>query len=191
MPIAKNNSLVLILALSVISIFCIGILYKAQFFEIYKKKCHKNINKGLKNVLLEAFFMTPVLILLVYHFVPELLFYHLKTNFNAWVILWVIYPIFSAFPQEVIFRVFIFERYKLLLPNRNHRIILSCFTFAFLHIIFRNWQAVLISFLASLVFCFTYLKYRSVFLVTVEHSCFGLIAYTTGLGYYFDSSFID
>jgi membrane protease YdiL (CAAX protease family) len=120
-----------------------------------------------------------------------MLFYHPKEDIKIWMSLWFIYPIFSALPQEIIYRTFIFKRYKYLLPNVNHRLILSCLAFGFLHIIFLNWQAVLLSTCASVIFCKTYMRYKSLLLVTIEHSFLGLIAYTTGIGYYFDSSLIS
>ncbi|WP_052379793.1 MULTISPECIES: CPBP family intramembrane glutamic endopeptidase [unclassified Pseudoalteromonas] len=86
-------------------------------------------------------------------------------------------PAIFCVTPEVIYRTFIFKRYKSLLPNINQRVILSSLAFGFLHIVFRNWQAVVLLILASIIFCNTYVKSKSVFLVTLEHSCFGLIAY--------------
>lgn len=190
-PLAKDNSIFLMFTLCIIALLCIHVLIKSKLHTLKKFLFTQGLNKSTKILVIRALILAPLLIMTLIVLNSGILFYHPKENLTVWFSLWLIYPLFSALPQEVIYRTFIFKRYKSLLPNINQRVILSCLAFGFLHIVFRNWQAVVLSILASIIFCNTYVKSKSVFLVTLEHSCFGLIAYTTGIGYYFDSSLIS
>jgi len=57
--------------------------------------------------------------------------------------------------------------------------------FAFAHILFRNWVAVIGSFVAGLLWATTYLKSRSLLVVSIEHALYGNFVFTLGIGYYF------
>ncbi|MFD2167968.1 CPBP family intramembrane glutamic endopeptidase [Thalassotalea euphylliae] len=117
---------------------------------------------------------------------PETLFYMPINWPYSWLLLLLLYPVFSAFPQEVIFRTFLFHRYKRIIPNKEHRVLMSSVLFGFAHIIYGNWVAVLLSAAAGYCFCQTYVMSRSTLLVALEHSLWGIWIFTLGLGQYFD-----
>lgn len=57
--------------------------------------------------------------------------------------------------------------------------------FGYVHIVFGNLLAVVFTVIGGLLFAYTYLKSRSVFLVSVEHAVYGNALYTFGLGRFF------
>ncbi len=122
------------------------------------------------------------LIILIYD--DSLLFNLLINKPDLWVLLLVIYPIFSVFPQEIIYRSFFFARYKKIF--RHSRLIwMSALSFSFAHIIFLNFFAVFFTFVGGLFFALSYGRTRSLFLVVAEHSIYGIFLYTIGYGEFF------
>ena len=100
-------------------------------------------------------------------------------------ILFIAYPVISALPQEFIFCSFFFERYKAFFKNEWAIVIASAIVFAYAHVLFINWVAPLLSFIAGLIFAMTYQKTKSLALVTIEHGLYGNYLFLVGLGWYF------
>jgi membrane protease YdiL (CAAX protease family) len=61
----------------------------------------------------------------------------------------------------------------------------SAAAFAFLHIIFRNWIAVALTFAGGLLFAARYAETDSLFTSSFEHTLYGCWLFTIGLGQYF------
>jgi membrane protease YdiL (CAAX protease family) len=97
------------------------------------------------------------------------------------------YPILSALPQEFIFCSFFMKRYGHLFRHDWLKILVSAIVFGYAHMLFINWVAPVFSFFGGLVFAYTYLKTRSLSLVTIEHSLYGNSIFLAGIGYYFYS----
>lgn len=119
-------------------------------------------------------------------FLPrEQLFYLPLQKTGLWMLIMIFYPIWSAFTQEVIYRGFYFHRYKSLFKSEYHAVIINGILFGILHIIFRNWIAVLGSTIIGLVWASSYIKHRSILMASVEHAIVGNYLFTIGLGNYF------
>jgi membrane protease YdiL (CAAX protease family) len=116
---------------------------------------------------------------------PERLFYIPRENPKLLLFLLFFYPVFSALPQEFIFCTFFFQRYKVFFTTQNARILASALVFAYAHVLFINPVAPTLSFIAGLIFASTFAKTRSLALVTIEHSMYGLVLCAVGLGWYF------
>lgn len=99
----------------------------------------------------------------------------------------VLYPLLSVLPQEFLFRAFFFHRYQPLFGEGAGIVLASALAFGFVHIIFGNWLAVVLSFFGGLLFATTYRLNRSMPLVWLEHALFGNLIFTIGLGRYFSS----
>jgi membrane protease YdiL (CAAX protease family) len=97
----------------------------------------------------------------------------------------VAYPIFSVFPQELVYRTFIFRRYERLFARRATMILASGIAFAFAHIVFHNAAAPLLTLPGGLLFAYRYQKTRSLTLVTIEHALYGIVAFSVGLHRFF------
>lgn len=100
-------------------------------------------------------------------------------------ILFMIYPILSAFPQEIIFCSFFFRRYRVYFKSEWSMKLASTIIFAFAHVLFINWIAPFLSLIAGAIFASTYSKSKSLALVTIEHGLYGNYLFFVGLGWYF------
>jgi len=119
-------------------------------------------------------------------FLPkEQLFYLPINKTKLWILIMIFYPIWSAFTQEVIYRGFYFHRYISLFKSEKQAIILNGILFGLLHIIFRNWIAVIGATIIGMVWASNYVKHRSILMVSLEHAIVGNYLFTIGLGYYF------
>jgi len=96
-----------------------------------------------------------------------------------------LYPIWSAYPQELIYRTFFFERYKDIFFKKWLMILANSILFGFLHIIFGNWVSVLGATIIGFIFSLTYSKHQSLLAVATEHAIIGDIVFTIGLGQFF------
>lgn len=104
---------------------------------------------------------------------------------GLYVLVMLLYPVLSAFPQELIYRSFFFQRYASILPHAWAMIAVNSAAFAFLHILYHNAVAVGLSLLAGGLLSNTYAKSRSLVLVSLEHALYGCAALTLGLGEFF------
>jgi membrane protease YdiL (CAAX protease family) len=97
----------------------------------------------------------------------------------------VAYPIFSVYPQGLLYRAFFFERYATLFPGKWVMILASAAAFAFLHIVFRNSLAVALTFAGGLLFAWRYAETASLATSSFEHALYGCWLFTVGLGPFF------
>lgn len=97
----------------------------------------------------------------------------------------VLYPIISALPQELIFCSFFFKRYERFFGSGYKMVFFSALVFAYAHCLYINPVAPTLSFFGGLIFASTYLKTKSLALVTIEHGLYGNFLFLVGLGYYF------
>jgi uncharacterized protein len=102
-----------------------------------------------------------------------------------WVVVVLLYPLVSALPQEVIFRVFFFHRYRSLFPDPRLMMLVSAGAFALAHLELGNLPALGLSFLGGLLFASTFGTTRSLPIVSLEHGLWGDWLFTVGLGVYF------
>ncbi|HQT67877.1 MAG TPA: CPBP family intramembrane metalloprotease [Acetobacteraceae bacterium] len=102
-----------------------------------------------------------------------------------WLAIMLLYPLLSVWPQEMIYRQLLFRRYGALFSDRWSVILASAIAFGFAHIIFRNPVAVLLTLIGGLLFAHSYDRHRSLGLVWFEHSLYGCLIFTIGLGRFF------
>ncbi|MEZ6243085.1 MAG: CPBP family intramembrane glutamic endopeptidase [Phycisphaerales bacterium] len=104
---------------------------------------------------------------------------------TLWVAIMFLYPVFSVWPQEVVYRAFFFHRYAPILRAPVARILVGAAVFGFMHVVFLNWLAPAMTFVGGLLFCWTYERSRSLFAATLEHALWGCYVFTIGIGWYF------
>ena len=175
-----DSSIIIFLTLYLVSILSLVILYfdKTFLFTSLKKKI------DLKFVIIFSvifFFLGFFYVLLVD---KNLLFIFPKTNFKLWLIVIFIYPFLSVIPQELVYRVFFFQRY---FPNINRfyfPVFLNLVVFAYGHLVFSNVHAIIITAIVSPIFTYAYLK-KSFLTCVILHTLGGQIIFTLGLGKYF------
>ena len=175
-----DSSIIIFLSLYLVSILSLVILYfdKTFLFTSLKKK----IDWKFVIIFSVVFFFLGFFYVLLLD--KNLLFIFPKTNFKLWLIVIFIYPFLSVIPQELVYRVFFFQRY---FPNINRfyfPTFLNLVVFAYGHLVFSNMHAIIITAIVSPIFTYAYLK-KSFLTCVILHSLGGQIIFTLGLGKYF------
>jgi membrane protease YdiL (CAAX protease family) len=118
-------------------------------------------------------------------FAPEMLFSLIRRAPVIWLAVMVLYPVFSVYPQELLYSAFFFHRYKPLFGEGTRMIAASAAVFGFVHIIFGNWVAIALTAIGGVLFGWTYRKTGSLVLTCLEHALFGDFIFTIGIGQFF------
>ena len=121
----------------------------------------------------------------VFVFSKEYLFILPKEHPKLWLLIMVFYPVWSAYPQELIYRSWFFHRYEGLVKKQWLFIAINAVLFSFSHIIFENWLAIVLTFFGGIMFALTYKKSNSLLVVFAEHMLYGNWIFTIGIGQYF------
>ncbi len=109
-------------------------------------------------------------------------------DFKLWLLLIITYPFLSALPQEIIFRVFFFQRYSKLFKSKNYLIFTNALIFGLVHSIYLNYLIIIITFIGGIILARNYYYHKSLLLVSIEHSLLGIFIFSIGLGYSFQES---
>ncbi|MEW2385197.1 CPBP family intramembrane glutamic endopeptidase [Micromonospora sp. NPDC047707] len=113
---------------------------------------------------------------------PERLFALPREAPLIWVAVAVLYPLVSVYPQELLFRAFVFHRYAPLFGAGWGLLVASAAAFGFAHVIFGSVWSVLLTLLGGALFAWRYRRTRSLLAASVEHALYGVLAFTVGLG---------
>lgn len=171
--------------LLLVALFCLVVLLRDPGFDRRRLWHVEGLRRGFAGVLALWVVGAVGLALLTWWLRPELFLRLPRENPVLWVAILALYPLLSVYPQEVIFRTFLFERYRDLLPAESHRVAISAVSFGMAHLFFANWIAPLLSLAGGLLFARSYARRRSTLLVCVEHGLWGNLIFTVGLGWYF------
>jgi len=104
---------------------------------------------------------------------------------GLWLTILLLYPLLSALPQEIIFRVLFFRRYAVLFPDRRIAVAVNGLVFALAHLMFWNWVALLLTGAGGVIFARAYLGRGGFALAVALHAVCGWILFTSGLGSFF------
>ena len=147
----------------------------------------KSLAAGLRRVLLLFTLGAALVTALVLWRRPDLFLAFPRERTTLWLFVMVFYPLFSVYPQELIFRTFFFHRYKRVFRSTTAMIAASGVAFGLAHLFFGNWIAPAMSTLGGALFATTYARSKSTLQCVVEHSLWGDFIFTVGLGWYFYS----
>ncbi len=100
------------------------------------------------------------------------------------VILWMLYPILSALPQELIFRVLFYHRYGSLFADARVALLVNAAVFAFAHLMYWSGVVTVMTFAGGLAFAWVYLL-RGFPAAWLLHAIAGNVLFTVGMGAYF------
>ncbi len=172
----------------VIPLFLVFLIY--LYILIKDKKFDRKIfwQNSFRNwtqmiIRVTVFFVLSVITVII--FMPESLFIIPRTNPLLFLLIFIFYPLWSAYPQELVYRAYFYHRFSSLIKNERLSIIINALLFSFSHIIFNNWIAVILTFFGSLLFSYIYKKSNSLLVTFTEHALYGNIIFTVGLGKYF------
>lgn len=100
--------------------------------------------------------------------------------------IWLLYPLLSALPQELIFRTLFFHRYGTLFARPWVAVLVNAAIFAFAHLMY--WSAVVagLTFLGGLIFAYYYLR-RGFSTAWLLHALAGNMLFAVGMGAFFYS----
>ena len=138
-----------------------------------------------KRLCLRVVLVGVVVLLLTLLLVPDQLFGFPRRRPLLWLAVLVLYPLLSAYPQELIYRGFFFRRYGALFPRSVSLMLASAAAFAWMHVVYGNAPALILSLIGGLVFADTYRKTGSLFWTSLEHAVYGLLVFSIGLGRFF------
>lgn len=172
-----------ILPLIFIAFFFLILLLRDSRFDnsILVRLDRAYIKKSVARVIV----ITVLMIWFTWWIFPDLFFKYPTENFKDYVITFFLYPVASVLPQEIIYRVYYFHRYRKLVPEKYLLMLSNAIIFGLTHFIYGNWVAPIATFLVSWIFIFNYLQTKSLLNVSLEHYFYGLVMFTIGFGYFF------
>jgi uncharacterized protein len=138
--------------------------------------------RGMRGVVGRWIAATGGLVGIVYLLKPDVLFSFVQRWPERWALIMLFYPILSVIPQGVIYRNFMFHRYRAVFRGDNRMIWASVLAFSWSHVIFQSWIALVLTFIGGWFFTTTYAKSRSGAASWAEHALHGCMVFTIGLG---------
>jgi uncharacterized protein len=142
--------------------------------------------RTLGGILLTFAIAAPALTLFAWYDSPGRFLAFPRYAQDVWLMVMVVYPLVSVTTQEIMFRLFFYGRYRALFgSDAQAAIVLNAVLFAFVHIIFQNMVTIVISFLGGLLFAWRYETTRSFWAICLEHTLYGNLLFTLGMGRYF------
>lgn len=136
----------------------------------------------MKTIVLRWLAFAPLIGLYVWWTHPADLFFLPRRIPQVWVIVMCAYPIVSVIPQGIIWRRFVLQRYEPLFGSGPLMLLMAATAFCFVHLIFLNVEALIVTFVGGLLFTHTYMKTRSLMTAAIEHAMYGGWAFTCGFG---------
>ena len=177
----------------ILFIMGVSVFLFLRYDKHYDPSLYSNWQTGRKyipQVLLFFGVAAAIMSMLTWFIMPERMFYLVRHNPIMLLMISIFYPIFSVIPQGLAYRSLFFHRYGKLFSNKYQLILTSALLFSFGHILYKNWLVLLLTFIAGLVFAYRYYQTKSLLVSILEHSLYGIWLFTSGLGFYFVSSFV-
>ncbi|MCF8032323.1 MAG: CPBP family intramembrane metalloprotease [Desulfarculaceae bacterium] len=170
---------------------CAWYLFKLRDFDRRSLWRVEGLGRHLKEILVALALPALPIALATYLFMQDQFLAMPSGRPAAWLLLLLLYPLLSAYPQEVVFRGFFFQRYRRLFPDPRIMVLASGVSFGLAHIFYGNWVAPLVAGLGGVLFGYRYLTSKSLVAVGMEHGLWGNLLYTIGLGWFFLSGSIS
>ena len=99
-------------------------------------------------------------------------------------VIWLLYPILSALPQELIFRPLFFHRFGSLFPDQGTAVAVNAFVFSFAHLMYWSVVVAVLTLIGGWIFARAYLI-RGFPSAWILHGIAGNVLFTVGMGAYF------
>lgn len=168
-----------------VGLLCLGLLLADPSFDRRRLWNRNGLRADLRRIL-RVFVPASLVLALFTALLQSDLFFRLpRDRPGLWLVVLLLYPLLSVYPQEIIFRAFLFHRYRSLLPGPPQRVAVSALAFGLAHLLFANWIALVLSTLGGVLFATTYRRTDSLLAASIEHSVWGDLLFTIGLGWYF------
>ncbi|MBO1360795.1 CPBP family intramembrane metalloprotease [Acetobacter sacchari] len=145
----------------------------------------QTLGAALRTPLLRFIVLAPLIMIAAWIWSPQTLFSLPREKPGFWLVIVVLYPLLSVWPQEMLYRSFLFRRYGGLFGGDRGTIAASALAFGFAHILFLNWIAIAMTTIGGLLFARDYARHRDLRVACIEHSLYGCLIFTIGLGRFF------
>lgn len=178
-----------IIALILVTGACGLILWRDADFNFSRLSYRPPVPGLPRTLLIRTALVALALLVLTLWMQPDQLFAFPRRRPMIWGIVMILYPFLSALSQEFIYRTFFFHRYRHWFGSGTLMVAVSAASFGFLHIIYDNPWAVLLSLAGGYFFADTYRRSRSLYWATAEHAAYGCLVFTIGLGNFFYEGF--
>jgi CAAX protease family protein len=146
-----------------------------------------HLGEHLKPIALRFVVLAPIIALLTWLTLPEAFLSLPRAQPLWWLAIMILYPLLSVWPQEMVYRAFLYHRYAPLFGKKWGYVAASAFAFGYAHMIFLNWIAIAMTAFGGFLFARDYARHRSLALVCLEHALYGCLIFTVGLGRFFYS----
>ena len=117
---------------------------------------------------------------------PRAIFHFARTQPAFLLVVFSLYPLLSALPQELIFRALFFHRYGRLMQSRRGAILLNASVFSLAHLMYWSPLVLVMTFFGGAIFARAYLL-RGFPSAWVLHAVAGNALFAVGMGVYFYS----
>jgi membrane protease YdiL (CAAX protease family) len=171
--------------LLVLAVGCLVLLLRDPTFDRRRLVGTRNLGAGVRRILAVFLPAGAVVGLAVWFFLPERFLAFPAQRPQLWLMVMLLYPLVSVYPQELLFRTFFFHRYRPLFGDRWAMITMSALAFGAAHLFFANPVAPIMSAIGGGLFAWTYARSGSTLQSVIEHALWGDLIFTIGLGWYF------
>jgi membrane protease YdiL (CAAX protease family) len=178
-----------IAALLAVSAGCILILWRDDSYTLSHLLRRPAVPGIWKRLCRNTALIAAGVVIITYWVQPNALFVLPREQPIVWGFILVLYPLLSALPQERVYREFLFQRYQSLFKADWLLITVSVLSFAFLHIVYDNVWAIVLTLAGGVMFARTYHQTRSLYWVSIEHALYGTVVFTIGLAPFFYEPF--
>jgi len=165
--------------------WCLCVLYVDRTFDRKQLWNQGALRPQLKRILITYGICILIVSSVIYLYDNRLLFFYVRKIPLLWFFLMILYSLLAVYPQELIYRTFFFHRYKRFFQNHVIMIVASAVVFSYMHIVFHNVVAMVLTLVGGVFFATTYFKTRSTFAVSFEHALYGSFVFSVGLHSYF------
>ncbi|MFD2823784.1 CPBP family intramembrane glutamic endopeptidase [Lacinutrix iliipiscaria] len=162
-------------------IYVVFVLLRVEKNE-FKVNPSLNWKSFWKNTLFKLSLIGTLTILFVWFTNQENLFIVMLNKPLFWIMILFVYSIFSVYPQELLYRIFFFQRYKSLFSSEILFILINATVFSLAHLFFKNILVLILTFVGGILFALTFKKTKSTLLVSIEHAIYGCWLFTVGMG---------
>lgn len=176
--------------LGVAALYCLLMLLRDPTFDRRQLWNSAPLRRNLLSILLVFAVCALFLAACIAIFAPHLLFEFPRTRPAFWASVLLAYPVVSVYPQSIIYRAFFLHRYQPLFRSPAAMILASAASFGFMHLVFRNSVAVILTATGGILFAWRYYQTRSLATSAFEHALYGCFLFTIGLGRFFYAAFI-
>lgn len=172
-------------ALLLMALYCTWLIRRDPQFNRRKLYALASLKAQWRGIVVRLLVGVALLTGVVLAVVPELFLSLVRASPLLWLLVMVVYPLLSVYPQEFIYRAFFFQRYKEILGEGMGIVLASGVAFSWAHVVFHNWQAPLLTLGGGWIFAWTYRRSGSLLCACLEHALWGNAIFTLGLGQYF------